>query len=305
MKYIIAILLCLFATPVFGASQNIVVIFDESGSMAESLNDGRVKIDAAKGALIQFVNKLPDNDINLGVLTLTHGWLVNFEKINKPVVTAQINRVLPDGGTPLGNAMKQAADALLAMRARDHYGVYRLLIVTDGEATDSDVVIRYTPDILARGIVLDLIGVRMDSRHQLASVAHSYKNVMDTAALNQALSDVLAETVVSNKGQSDDFALLEGMPDGVAKSVIQKYSDDVSQNQPIGEAPRPVVSIPALQATVAPATSSTAPLVAVVNSNPATAVDTGMSIGVLLLVIAGVIVGIVIILMICGSILDN
>ncbi len=49
--------------------------------------------------------------------------------------------------------MKMAADALLELRDRQRYGTYKLLIVTDGEATDGHLVEQYLPEIQAAGLL--------------------------------------------------------------------------------------------------------------------------------------------------------
>ena len=85
--------------------------------------------------------------------------------------------------------MKRGADALLKAREKQFgYGTYRLLIVTDGEAGDPRLVESFTPDIISRGITIDVIGVEMPSRHTLATRVHSYRNANDPESLRQAIS---------------------------------------------------------------------------------------------------------------------
>ena len=61
-----------------------------------------------------------------------------------------IDSITSQGGTPLGEYMKQGADALLDARKKQFgYGTYRLLVVTDGEANDAGLVDGYTPDIIS------------------------------------------------------------------------------------------------------------------------------------------------------------
>jgi len=52
-----------------------------------------------------------------------------------------IDPISHGGRTPLGQYMKIGADALLAKKEKQHnYGSYRLLVVTDGEASDQRAV---------------------------------------------------------------------------------------------------------------------------------------------------------------------
>lgn len=227
MKYLLAIIFSLMvATPAL-ANRNIVLIFDESGSMADPLNingQGGQKMVAAQRGVITVIGKLPD-DANFGILTLTHGWIVPMGPINKPVAIAAVNHLKPDGGTPLGGALKVAADALLPLKAKNPYGHYSLLVVTDGEATDAHFVSSYTPDILSRGIVLDVIGVRMNTEHQLAKVARTYKNVSDEVALNQALNEALAETKSDANANDSDFQVIAPLPNDLAHVALTTLAD--------------------------------------------------------------------------------
>ena len=76
--------------------------------------------------------------------------------------------------------MKKGADTLLKARKSQYgYGSYRLLVVTDGEASDPGLVERFTPDIISRGIITDVIGVDMNKAHTLATKVHSYRSAND------------------------------------------------------------------------------------------------------------------------------
>ncbi|RMF42850.1 MAG: VWA domain-containing protein, partial [Planctomycetota bacterium] len=158
------------------AEQVVVIVLDDSGSMDETMRTerGRVrKIDAAKEALRDVVVKLPE-DTQVGVLALNtevdgSPWIAPVGPVSRTALLRQLDRVDANGGTPLGQAMKEAADALLQLREKQVYGLYRLLIVTDGEANDQHLVDGYLPDILGRGIVVDVIGVDMRGDHSLAT----------------------------------------------------------------------------------------------------------------------------------------
>jgi hypothetical protein len=140
----------------------------------------------------------------------------------------------------LGRYIKKGADRLLQERVKQFgYGSYRLLVVTDGEAEDPQLVDRFTPDVIARGITVDVIGVAMNRRHTLATKVHSYRSASDPAALKRALAEVFAEVGSSKDdvAHAEAFALLEPIPAELAKSAIQALS--VSGNHPIGERPPP------------------------------------------------------------------
>lgn len=163
--------------------------------------------------------------------------------------------------------MKMGADRLLeARKAQYGYGSYRLLVVTDGEASDTNLVERFTPDIIARGIITDVIGVDMAKAHTLATRVHSYRSANDPASLKAAIQDVFAEVGRTDQGQTGETAFeeLAGLPQGLAMAMISAQAS--SGNHPIGEqagseaarvSAQPAGSVPAPVAAVPPRPVST------------------------------------------------
>lgn len=224
------------------SAQHVVVVLDDSSSMNEAMRRNRrtSKMEAAKQALIVVLESLPA-DSQVGVVALNarvgnstgNNWVIPLGPIDKQQAAQAIQNLGAKGGTPLGSFMKIGTDALLEARDKDHYGSYRLLIVTDGEAGDQDRVERFLPDILARGITTDVIGVDMASRHSLATKVHTYRKADDPESLTQAVREVFAETS-SDSGDAgiDDFELVAGLPDAVASAALEALSS--SGNHPIG-----------------------------------------------------------------------
>jgi hypothetical protein len=130
--------------------------------------------------------------------------------------------------------MKRAMDQLLAMRTKLPVGDYRMLVVTDGEATDKNVLSRFLPDIVARGIVIDVIGVDMKSDHTLASKSHSYRRANDAASFEKALTEIFAESslATSDTGASD-FDIISGLPDQFAVDALAALAS--IRNEPIDQ----------------------------------------------------------------------
>lgn len=221
-------------------TNNVVVVWDGSGSMSERFN-GVIKMDAAKAALKATLTNLPKNT-NVGIIcfnTSRDPWIYKISNVDSKKLVASIDPVRADGSTPLGAFMKFGADALLAERAKQFgYGTYRLLIVTDGEATDGDLMERYAPEIVSRGIVMDVIGVGMRSEHRLKIYAHSYQAANDAKKLDEAVKNVLGEVSRgSGNEQSEDFGIIQGIPDGMAKGIIDSFSKTSKANYPIGTKP--------------------------------------------------------------------
>ncbi|MEM8733269.1 MAG: vWA domain-containing protein [Planctomycetota bacterium] len=222
------------------AENNVVVVLDDSGSMDDRMRtkQGRVRrIDAAKKALTSVLMQLPP-ETNVGVLALNtdfngSNWIIPFGTGTSQEWSDNVQRLRASGGTPLGEFMKVAADQLLQLRDQQIYGTYRLLIVTDGEASDPNLVDGYLPDILSRGLTVDVIGVDMQSDHSLATRVHSYRRADDDQALQSALAEVFAETSSSAQDADADFEILAALPDGFAEAALTALAK--RGNTPIGE----------------------------------------------------------------------
>ncbi|MBL9137253.1 MAG: VWA domain-containing protein [Verrucomicrobiales bacterium] len=249
---------------------SVVILLDSSGSMSERMpGTSHSKLTAAKGALKEVLRRMPAST-HVGLLVFGGGsdtWVYPLGPRDDDRLQAGIDGLRADGGTPLGAYIKLSADRLLAERARNlGYGTYRLLIVSDGEAQDQELVNRYTPEVMARGITIDVIGVAMQRRHTLATRVHSYRAANNAEALRLALTDVLAEVGGTQKdlAEGDAFALLAPIPDELAMAALQALSRVA--NQPIGErsasteaAPDPRPASPAVPSPPSPSASKPAP----------------------------------------------
>lgn len=224
---------------------NVVIVLDASGSMKDGLTGTRLsKMDAAKAALKAVLQKVPEFT-HIGLLVFSAAnvkddWIYPLGPRNDAVLLQAIDRIEASGGTPLGQFIKKGADRLLQERAKQFgYGTYRLLVVTDGEAQDQSLVDRYTPDVMSRGITMDVIGVGMKQDHTLARKAHSYRRANDPASLNRAITEVFAEIsgTATDGAQAEAFEFLAPIPGDVASAMIQALSS--SGNHPIGTKPPP------------------------------------------------------------------
>ena len=220
-------------------TDNVVVVVDASGSMGANMaGTGRDRMSVAKDALKQVLDQIPDTT-HVGILVFPRGnWVYPLGPRKESMLAGAIDSIQSGGGTPLGEYMKRGADVLLnARRKQFGYGTYRLLVVTDGEAGDARQVEAYTPDIISRGITIDVIGVEMASRHTLATKVHSYRNANDPESLKQAISEVFAEVASGDAGQTgeDAFELIADLPEATASAMLKSLS--TSGNQPIGEGP--------------------------------------------------------------------
>jgi hypothetical protein len=93
----------------------------------------------AKWAVHQFIDGLPDN-INLGLYVFDQSGsreVLPLGPDNKAEFLSQIDAVVANNGTPLGESIEAAVKALKVQQAKQKpYGEFRLLVVTDGHASD-------------------------------------------------------------------------------------------------------------------------------------------------------------------------
>ena len=211
---------------------HLAIVLDDSGSMLDAMpGSGRSKMEVAKTALREVFATLPA-DARVGVFTLnppyggTETELLPIAAHDADAVAAALNGVEAGGGTPLGERLNEATAALLAERAARRYGEYRLLVVTDGEATDGGLLDAAVPRTLGAGLTVDVIGVAMAGDHTLATAVDRYRRADDPQALREALEEVVAEsTGASADGAETDYDLIAGLPEGAAAVALRALSD--------------------------------------------------------------------------------
>lgn len=217
------------ACPLVRAQENVVIVLDDSGSMNERMSSGTSRMEAAKNAIAQVLQKFPE-DTKLGLFLLNGAyskqhWAIPLGHLSVTEATRRVKGLKADGGTPLGDRIREASDSLLKLREKQIYGTYRLLVVTDGEATDAKQLAAYLPDVLSRGIIVDAIGVDMKQDHSLATRVHSYRKADDAAALASAVQEVFAERVDGGTdGNTADYELLEAIDNETAVEALRFLS---------------------------------------------------------------------------------
>lgn len=218
--------LLLAALSLAPAGDTVVIVLDDSGSMNYRMEDGS-RLEAAKDALEAVLKDTPA-DTRIAVLLLNgrrdKEWVVPLDDAaDRDAAAKAVRAVKARGGTPLGAAMKRAADALLAARGQDPRGQHRLLIVSDGEAGDGKLVEAYLPQIQARGLAVDVIGVAMDTDHSLATKVATYRSAADAESLQQAVADLVQGETSLDDGDAaaDDFEMIAALPADVAAAAVE------------------------------------------------------------------------------------
>ncbi|MBN1183114.1 MAG: VWA domain-containing protein [Bacteroidales bacterium] len=180
-------------------TKNFYFLFDGSGSMEDDCANER-KIDGAKEAIFKFLEKVPD-EINIGLLIFGVDNEYGIEEYvplglaNREDFKQTIQNMEPTGDTPLGNATYYGIDALVEQYKKQlGYGEYRLIIVSDGLATDPDqfeeslLYSRKYPFIAIYGI-----GLCLEQEHILRDFAISYTDAYNYEELGKALEETIAE----------------------------------------------------------------------------------------------------------------
>ncbi|MCX6714380.1 MAG: VWA domain-containing protein [Candidatus Uhrbacteria bacterium] len=226
----------------------IAIVIDGSGSMKDAISPGSNdrKITVAKNALKSVIDQIPQTT-HVGVLLfvgddwgrkITIDWLAPIAPMNKDQIKAAIDQINPGGGTPLGTSIKKAADALIEARSAQHNrGTYQLLVVTDGVATPAEedqLMKAYAPEVMSSGIQLDVIGVGMEERHPLATIARRYWKANDAIALDRALKTAVQVETTNAAAAQVDYDLLKGVPDDVANAWLKEVTNMDLRYWPIG-----------------------------------------------------------------------
>ena len=238
VQSILLLSLFIFSVQICGADDdihkdNIVVILDASGSMQDKFSGDRTKskMEAAKAALQQVLANIPDGT-QIGLLVFSgvnihNEWVYPLGPKDTEKLIAAIHLPQPSGDTPLGKYIRIGANRLLEQREKQYnYGNYRLLVVTDGEASDADKVKHYTPEILNRQIRIDVIGVDMKTDHMLANVVDGYRKADNPGELVAAVSQILAETgdTGTDVGGEDAFEYIAPLSPEIAADLIQRLT---------------------------------------------------------------------------------
>jgi Mg-chelatase subunit ChlD len=181
-------------------TRNFYFVFDGSGSMTDNCGEGDKqfdsKIEGAKWAVREFIKKVPD-DVHLGLFVFdgnAESERVALGPHNREGFLAAVDRINADAGTPLAEAMVVGVDKLVTQYKKQlGYGEYRLIVVTDGEATGAPIV---DAAVYAAkfGIPIYTIGFCMGSDHALRQYSLSYRAAGNSADLARGLEATLGES---------------------------------------------------------------------------------------------------------------
>jgi hypothetical protein len=246
MKRLIIASLLLVAVRGAWADDHLVIVLDTSSSMSTMMRGGKTRMKTAQDALIEVLSKVPDKT-KIGILSFK-GWVYDLQQVDQARLTQAIRSTQPEGGTPLYQYMSIAGTRLVQERAKQgNVGAYKLLVVTDGQASDSSLNQdgrfpdgTYRPgvvkDIVLRGIIVDAIGLDMRQDHPLKTqINGQYMRGDDPGSLKQAVSKAVAEVVVGDSKDvtEEEFAEISELPDNFVMAAVEGLT--TFQNHPVGE----------------------------------------------------------------------
>jgi hypothetical protein len=186
-------------------TRNFYFIFDGSGSMSESLTrqctgDRRFgsRLEGAKWAVEQFLLLMP-RDVNLGLWVFDADG--NRERVSLgpdhyAAFLTEVRKTRAGGNTPLTESIEQGVNRLVQQRDQQlGYGEFRLIVVTDGQATGRPLpqAVNYAGE---QRIPIYTIGLCIGEKHELRKYSVSYRAADSIEALKRGLEETLAETSV-------------------------------------------------------------------------------------------------------------
>ncbi|MBY8878379.1 VWA domain-containing protein [Actinacidiphila acidipaludis] len=229
---LLALLACGLLPPTAAADEptaqpapKVELVLDVSGSMRARDIDGQSRMSAAKQAFDDVLDSTPP-DVQLGIRTLGADYPGNDRKtgckdtrrlypvgpLNRTEAKAAVATLAPTGWTPIGPALRAAADDL-----KGGDGTRRMVLITDGEDTcgptnPCDVA----RDIAAQGIhlVIDTLGLIPDAttRNQLSCIAGATGGTYTTVQHRQQLTSKVKQLV----GRSDEHTVTPVATQGAA-----------------------------------------------------------------------------------------
>jgi len=192
---------------------NVVLIFDASGSMAGTVQGVR-KIDAAKEAVRDFVMKLTGTKVNVSVIVYGHRGdnsernkalscegieeLYTFGEASGPKIEATLRGFEPTGWTPIADSLEEVA-SILAPYNSDAYD-NSIVLISDGLETCGgdpvgvlEAIKRDGLSVTANVIGFDVTDTDSQSLRAIADVTGgNYFDVKDKADLELALKKHIA-----------------------------------------------------------------------------------------------------------------
>lgn len=186
----------LYAQEDITLKNNIIIIFDNSGSMRAGIPSRIVR---AKRATKKFISDIPDN-YNLGINILNGGYIFPLQTFNNQALLEAkkyIDNINADGSTPIANSLKEMLEVMVKQKKyQAGYGSYTIVIVTDGRADNPYKMFKEVDNIIDKGIMINTIGIDIN-KHGLRSVT-KFTEASSTQELLKAMNKSINSEINSN-----------------------------------------------------------------------------------------------------------
>jgi Ca-activated chloride channel family protein len=193
-----------------GLETCLVLVADTSGSMRNAPaggtggTGGPAKIGIARDALAQFAGAVPET-VQMGMITFAGcraQWVAKLGESSRAAILDRVAALEARGSTPIVGSLTLAHEALKERRARNPYGRYVIVLVTDGEETCAAPSL--LPEVSARiaesAVELHVIGFDLPSEDTpLRGIGAKYYQASDSTQLREGLSTVQGELEVDAK----------------------------------------------------------------------------------------------------------
>ncbi|MCP4628244.1 MAG: VWA domain-containing protein [bacterium] len=178
-------------------TRNFVIVFDDSGSMADPDADGNRKIDTAKKAVVEWSKSVPPG-ANVGLVSFHNGvWLLQpLTAASKEQLISTVQGINQGGRTPLSEAFRKSFLMLTKQGLQQlGYGEYTMVVITDGQASNRTQLNKWVQFVLNNSpIQIYTIGFGIGTDHTLNQPGLTqYKPAENLAELQKGLKEVLAE----------------------------------------------------------------------------------------------------------------
>ena len=235
------------AAPASDPSVPVMIVLDASGSMNTEDAPGP-RIEAAKAAVANLVGSLPaQTQVGLQVYGTGTGstdaekaagctdikTLVPVGALDAAALKAQVGRVVAAGYTPIGNALRAAADAL------PNEGPRSIVLVSDGEDTCAPPApCDVARELKQQGIdlVVHTVGFKVDpiAREQLSCIAEAtggtYSDADDATQLNTALETKVDYAVTGYTLQGSPVSGAAKPSEGAPLLAPGQYTDTLENS---------------------------------------------------------------------------
>jgi nitric oxide reductase activation protein len=178
-----------------GLSTAVSVLLDMSGSMTDSMSDGVSRLDGAVGLSYGLADVLDEFDVpfEINAYSDVYSTLKSFSQ-DWTMVRKHKEQPYMSGGTYTGTAMQKAL-AELVMRQEERR---LLIVVTDGDASDLDVLISCYSEAQLMGVEIAsvMIGPKIRSIEALASTfGFKASSLNQCSGLGRYAVDRVLETI--------------------------------------------------------------------------------------------------------------